>query len=58
MVTRGSIKVVIGLAFVLLGLLPAMAQGELPPLPGELIAGDLDAPRGLAFDSAGNLLVA
>lgn len=58
MVTRGSLKIVVGLAFVLLGILPAMAQGDLPPLPGELVVGDLGAPRGLAFDADGNLLVA
>lgn len=37
-------------------ILPAMAQ-ELPPLPGELVLGDLGAPRGLAFDADGNLWV-
>ncbi|MAS32868.1 MAG: hypothetical protein CL610_02600 [Anaerolineaceae bacterium] len=37
--------------------LPAMAQ-EMPPLPGEQIIGDLGAPRGLAFDADGNLLIA
>lgn len=36
---------------------PVMAQ-EMPPLPGELVLGDLGAPRGLAFDAEGNLLVA
>lgn len=41
-----------------LGLVPAMAQEEMPPLPGELVLGDLGAPRGLAFDTNGNLLVA
>jgi hypothetical protein len=40
------------------GLLPATAQDGMPPLPGELIIGGLGAPRGLAFDSDGNLLVA
>jgi len=30
----------------------------MPPLPGELVIGDLGAPRGVAFDDAGNLLVA
>lgn len=58
MLTRWSLKVVIGLMFVLVGLLPVMAQGENPPLPGEVIVGDLGAPRGLAFDADGNLLVA
>ncbi|MDX1992907.1 MAG: ScyD/ScyE family protein [bacterium] len=58
MLTRWSLKFVIGLMFVLWGLLPAMAQEEMPPLPGELVLGDLSAPRGLAFDANGNLLVA
>jgi hypothetical protein len=41
---------------VLLGLAiaPAMAQD----MPGEVVLGDLDAPRALAFDADGNLLVA
>ncbi len=58
MLTRWSLKAVIGLMFVLWGLLPAMAQEGMPPLPGELVLGGLGAPRGLAFDSDGNLLVA
>jgi hypothetical protein len=36
---------------------PALAQ-DMPPLPGEEIIGGLDAPRGIAFDGAGNLIVA
>jgi hypothetical protein len=35
------------------GMAPAM-----PPLPGELVVGDLGAPRALAFDADGNLFVA
>ena len=35
----------------------AVAQ-EGPPLPGEVVIADLGAPRGLAFDAAGNLWVA
>lgn len=58
MFTRWSLKFVIGLMFVLVGLLPVMAQEEMPPLPGDLVLGDLGAPRGLAFDANGNLLVA
>lgn len=58
MLTRWSMKFTIGLMFVLWGLLPTMAQEEMPPLPGELVLGDLGAPRGLAFDDSGNLLVA
>lgn len=37
--------------------LPAVAQ-DMPPLPGELVIGDLGAPRGIAFDANGNLIVA
>jgi hypothetical protein len=37
--------------------LPLFAQ-ELPPLPGEQIGEAMDAPRALAFDANGNLLVA
>src|SRR5262245_58360415 len=33
---------------------PAMAM---PPLPGDLVIGDLNTPRGIAFDANGNLLV-
>ena len=58
MFTRRSLKFVIGLMFVLVGLLPVMAQEEMPPLPGELVLGDLGAPRGLAFDANGDQLVA
>lgn len=58
MLSRWSVKFVIGLMFVLVSVLPVMAQGEMPPLPGDLVLGDLGAPRGLAFDANGNLLVA
>lgn len=37
---------------------PALAQEDMPPLPGEEILGGLGAPRGLAFDANGNLFVA
>ncbi|MCC7207714.1 MAG: ScyD/ScyE family protein [Anaerolineae bacterium] len=47
------------LACLLLGLaLPVLAQDGPPPLPGEVVIADLGAPRGLSFDSNGNLLVA
>lgn len=36
---------------------PALAQEGMPPLPGDEVLGGLDAPRGLAFDANGNLLV-
>ena len=41
-----------------MGLLPTMAQEGAPPLPGEMVISNLGAPRGLAFDAEGNLLVA
>jgi len=37
--------------------LPALAQ-DMPPLPGEEVVGGLSAPRGVAFDADGNLIVA
>lgn len=58
MLTRWSLKFVVGLMLVLISVLPTLAQEEMPPLPGELVLGDLGAPRGLAFDTNGNLLVA
>lgn len=58
MFIRRSFKFVVGLILILVGMLPAMAQEGMPPLPGEVILGDLGAPRGLAFDGEGNLLVA
>lgn len=36
---------------------PTLAQEDMPPLPGELVIGDLPAPRGIAFDADGNLIV-
>jgi len=58
MLTRWSLKFVVGLMLVLVSALPALAQEGMPPLPGEMVVGDLGAPRGLAFDANGNLLVA
>ncbi|MBC7812784.1 MAG: ScyD/ScyE family protein [Burkholderiales bacterium] len=55
-----SSKNLLRLAFVCLVVLaafPAAAQ-DMPPLPGEVVIGDLGAPRGLAFDADGNLIVA
>jgi hypothetical protein len=57
MFTRWSLKSLVGLMLVLVGLTPAMAQEGMPALPGELVIGDLNAPRGIAFDEAGNLIV-
>ena len=34
------------------------AAPDAPPLPGDLVIGDLNTPRGIAFDANGNLLVA
>src|SRR5215207_5229752 len=58
MLSRWSMKFVFILVLVSVRLLPAMAQEDMPPLPGELVLADLGAPRGLAFDTNGNLLVA
>ncbi len=58
MLSKRSFKFVLILILVSIGLLPAMAQEGMPPLPGELVLGNLGAPRGLAFDANGNLLVA
>jgi hypothetical protein len=44
-------------ALLLVSALPVFGQ-EMPPLPGELVIGDLAAPRGIAFDDEGNLIVA
>ncbi|MDX2140502.1 MAG: ScyD/ScyE family protein [Chloroflexota bacterium] len=38
--------------------LPVLAQDGPPPLPGEVVVGELNAPRGIAFDDDGNLIVA
>lgn len=35
---------------------PTLAQ-DAPPLPGDLVIGDLNTPRGIAFDATGNLIV-
>jgi len=49
-------------ALLLMVLLPvgvvSAQEGEMPPLPGEAVLGDIFAPRGIAFDIDGNLLVA
>lgn len=58
MLSKRSFKFVVGLILVSIGLLPALAQEGTPPLPGELVVGDLGSPRGIAFDGEGNLLVA
>lgn len=57
-VSRLAAVLVAAIALVFAGL-PAYAQGgDMPPLPGEVVIGDLGAPRGIAFDAAGNLIVA
>lgn len=38
--------------------LPVVAQEGPPPLPGEPVVMELGAPRGIAFDADGNLLIA
>lgn len=45
------------LAISAFGIGPALAQ-DAPPLPGELVLGDLNTPRGISIDADGNLLVA
>lgn len=47
------------LLIVVLGVLSSAAVAqEMPPLPGEVVIGDLGAPRGIAFDAEGNLIIA
>jgi hypothetical protein len=58
MSSKQMLMIVLIGTLVLIGLLPAMAQSGGPPLPGELILDGLGAPRGLAFDADGNLIVA
>jgi hypothetical protein len=53
-----KVSLLLLLAACLLVALPALAQEGMPPLPGEVVIGDLGAPRGLAFDADGNLLIA
>jgi hypothetical protein len=55
---RKAVGLLIAVACLLaVAVVPAIAQ-EMPPLPGEAVGGAMDAPRGLAFDANGNLLVA
>lgn len=56
MFRKTTVFVVIIMTALALLALPAVAQ-EGPPLPGEVVMGDIGAPRGLAFDAAGNLLI-
>ncbi len=58
MMSKRLLTFVVLLIVFSIALLPAMAQEDMPPLPGELVIGDLGSPRGLAFDANGNLLVA
>lgn len=56
-VIRKALLTVLFILVSVLGIvLPTTAQ-DMPPLPGELVIGDLPAPRGIAFDTAGNLIV-
>ena len=51
---------------ILIAALPSFAQDateepaapEMPPLPGEVVLGNIDSPRGISVDADGNLLVA
>ena len=54
-----GLVVAIAVAGLSIGQRAVFAQGgDMPPLPGELVVGDLQAPRGVAFDATGNLLIA
>lgn len=53
-----KLKVLIGVAAAMLVMAAPVAAQDMPPLPGELVLADLSAPRGVAFDADGNLLVA
>ncbi len=59
MVAPRFVRTALLLIAVLLLALPTFAFAQdMPPLPGELVIGELSAPRGIAFDDAGNLIVA
>lgn len=58
MFRRAMMLLMVTACLLLLAALPVVAQEGMPPLPGEQVGGPLDAPRGLAFDADGNLLVA
>lgn len=49
-------SVALSIAALSLGVVGVFAQ-DAPPLPGDLIISQLNSPRGIAFDAAGNLLV-
>ncbi|MEZ4672059.1 MAG: ScyD/ScyE family protein [Anaerolineae bacterium] len=57
LVRVSKLAIALMLALLVVGILPAAAQ-DMPPLPGELVVGDLAAPRAIAFDADGNLIVA
>lgn len=52
-----TVKLILLVVAALVAIVPAAAQ-DAPPLPGELVLEALSAPRGVAFDADGNLLVA
>lgn len=58
MLSKRLLSIIFSLITLVIGLLPAGAQENAPSLPGKLVLANLDAPRGLAFDAKGNLLVA
>lgn len=51
-------RLFVGMLAVLLMLVVPVSAQDMPPLPGDLVVGDLNAPRGVAFDAAGNLYIA
>jgi hypothetical protein len=57
MLRKTTVLTIVILSMILLAAQVTAQEGP-PPLPGEVIIADLGAPRGLAFDAAGNLLVA
>ena len=52
-----TVKLMLLVVAALIAVVPAAAQ-DAPPLPGELVLEAVSAPRGVAFDADGNLLVA
>lgn len=52
-----ALLLVVGMAF-MMSIGVSWAQEEMPPPPGETVIAELGAPRGLAFDSDGNLYIA
>ncbi|GAB4575389.1 MAG: hypothetical protein Kow0077_26640 [Anaerolineae bacterium] len=56
MLRKTFLVLLVVVSLVLVMAVQVAAQG--PPLPGEVVVADLGAPRGIAFDADGNLLIA